>query len=158
MSAPNPSGHLLRHFHLDINPVPWKAPTAFVKRFGGKYTAAVAPSVELATYQAALRELLYEQWGDSAPWSGPVELRWWFSRKIVSYKNAEGRTVTKNRCDVSNCVKAAEDALQAHKKSGWQGVIVNDIQVKRFSAEMVRQGKDVDRPCVIVEVWALNDD
>ena len=148
---------LVGKFHCDINPLPWKAPTAFAKRFGGKVTASVAPNVEVATYQVALRELLAEQWGDTPAHTGPVELAWRFNRKLVSYQSESGRMVTKHRVDLTNMIKAAEDCLQAHAKSEWQGVIANDVQVIRVSGEIVRQEKDVNDPYVEVEVWALGD-
>ena len=155
MGSPCTCRALIAKFHCDINPIAWKAPTAFAKRFGGKVTASVAPNVEVATFQVALRELLAEQWGDREPYTGPVELVWRFNRKLISYVSDTGRTVTKHRVDGTNLQKAAEDCLQAHKKSDWQGVIANDVQVVRWRGEIVRQEKDVEDPYVEVEVWAI---
>lgn len=127
-----------------VNPVGWKAPTAYTKRASGRVFAATAPAPELVVYQAALRELSLEQYRQTGkgPITEPCEIDWVFRRQLPSYTSTAGRTVTKHRQDLTNLVKAAEDAIQPH-------IIANDSQVMAMTARFdVPQSKDIADPYV----------
>lgn len=131
----------------DINPQPWRSPTAYAIRKGGKVRAAVAPAMETRAFQEALAESFREQWGGKPPLTDELVLRWRFNRRLIRYATSTGRMVTKHRVDGTNLQKAAEDALQQ------SGVIKNDVQVVAWSGEIVEQSTTVADPYVEVAIW-----
>lgn len=124
----------ITHLRADLIPVSWKAPTAYTVRTGGRFSSRVAPSAELNAYKEALREVLTPQWRWD-PIDFPVELQWRFSRQLVTYESESGRKVTKHQQDLTNLVKAAEDALQPT-------ILRNDKWVRAMYAEIVEQSKE----------------
>lgn len=120
----------------DVNPVGWKAPTAFVIRRGGRLSAGMAPSMEVKAYQESIKETLRPLWDDlNLPIiEVPCRVDLYFSRQLVSYQAESGRTVTKHRQDLTNLRKSTEDALQP-----W--MIKNDVLVTQGWTEIVAQSK-----------------
>lgn len=131
-----PPGPLYAALRADLNPVGWKAPTAFVKRAGGRYFAGMSPAVEVVAYQEALREVLLPSWEalgvDTITTECRLDLR--FSRQLVTYESQSGRKVTKHRQDLTNLRKSTEDALQP-----W--LVKNDVLVTQGWTEIVEQSK-----------------
>jgi len=133
---------------LDVNPVPWKAGTAYRR---GPRGAGIAKDAELTAYQEAVKEALRERveairscFMEPLPWSGPIVLDVWFTRRLDTYVSDSGRNVTKHRADLSNLVKAFEDACQ--------GILFdNDNQVVMNSARIVDQSKEAE-PLIQVRI------
>ena len=136
-------------FTGDINPVPWKAPTLGTKRYGGRTVPTASPSAEMGAYQEAIREAWEPLW-DREPITGPVRLMWEFRRQLVQYRanGGTGRLVTKKACDLSNVVKASEDAIQP-----W--LIKNDVQVMSFSADWLEPQSVDAHPQVKLTLFSL---
>ena len=75
---------------------------------------------------------------------GPYVLSFWFWRENVSYTDAGGKKRSRNSPDLSNMVKATEDAIQ--------GILIdNDRDVVHIRSFLVERGKDVE-PKVVIEV------
>lgn len=125
---------------LHLNPEPWAIGTAFVVK-GGRH-AAVAPDKTLKAYQEAVRAELLAQGAQMV--EGPYILSFWFWRENVSYTDAAGKKRSRNSPDLSNMVKATEDAIQ--------GILIdNDRDVVHIRPYLVARGKDVN-PRVVIEV------
>lgn len=125
---------------LHLNPEPWAIGNAFVVK-GGR-AAAIAPDKTLKSYQEAVRAELLAQGAQMV--DGPYVLSFWFWRENVSYTNAGGKKRSRNSPDLSNIVKATEDAIQ--------GVLIdNDRDVVHIRSFLVERGKDVE-PKVVIEV------
>lgn len=130
----------------DVNPVGWKAPTAFARRGGGRAGVGTAPSAEVEAYKSALKESLISQY-DGEPIEQPCRVDLRFVRQLITYESASGRKVTKHRQDLTNLRKSTEDALQP-----W--LLKNDVWVHQGWTEIVQQSKDVE-PWVEVTVYLL---
>lgn len=129
-------------YALPINPEPWVVGNAYVGRGGGKAFAKIAPDKTLKLYQEAVRAELEAQGAEMVP--GKYSLDLYFYRQNAQYKDAAGRTRTRNTPDVTNMQKATEDALQ--------GILIgNDRDVVSVSSHLVAAGVDVD-PMVVVHL------
>lgn len=125
---------------LHLNPEPWAIGNAFVVKGGRR--AAVAPDKTLKAYQEAVRAELLAQGATMV--DGPYVLTFWFWRENVSYTDAGGKKRSRNSPDLSNMVKATEDAIQ--------GILIdNDRDVVHIRSFLVERGKDVE-PKVVIEV------
>lgn len=132
--------------YVDVNPVGWKAPTAFAKRMGGKVIAAAAPVPELVAYQEALRIEFLHLWGAIPAIETNSRVDLYFARRLETYVSSKsGRRVTKHRVDLTNLRKAAEDAMQPT-------IFKNDVFIVKGWTEIVEQSKDVEEPFVKVEI------
>lgn len=129
-------------YALPINPEPWVVGNAYVGRGGGRSFARIAPDKTLKLYQEAVRAELDALGVEMVP--GKYELELYFFRQNAQYKDAAGRTRTRNTPDVTNMQKATEDALQ--------GVLIgNDRDVVSVSSRLVAAGVDVD-PMVVIRL------
>ena len=129
-------------YALPVNPEPWVVGNAYVGRGGGKAFAKIAPDKTLKLYQEAVRAELEVQGAEMV--EGKYALELYFFRQNAQYKDAAGRTRTRNTPDVTNMQKATEDALQ--------GVLIgNDRDVVSVSSHLVAAGTDVD-PMVVVHL------
>lgn len=129
-------------YALPVNPEPWVVGNAYVGRGGGKAFAKIAPDKTLKLYQEAVRAELEAQGAEMV--EGKYSLELYFYRQNAQYKDAAGRTRTRNTPDVTNMQKATEDALQ--------GVLIgNDRDVISVSSHLVAAGTDVD-PMVVVHL------
>lgn len=131
----------------DVNPVGWKAPTAFARRGAGRVGVGTAPSVEVEAYKSALREALIPQWGDRPAIEQPCRIDLFFRRQLITYVSASGRNVTKHRADLTNMRKSTEDCLQP-----W--LVKNDVLVVQGWTEIIEQSKTAE-PEVTIEVYLL---
>jgi Holliday junction resolvase RusA-like endonuclease len=113
-------------------PVPWSAPVR--GRWGGSQ-----PNKRLVVWQAEIAKVAREAFGPKLPWTGPVALQALFSisRNMpkgvkaadayacpeLCWDEAQSKHRLKSKCaDLTNLIKAAEDALQSI-------VYVDDAQV-----------------------------
>jgi Holliday junction resolvase RusA-like endonuclease len=121
-----------------VTPEPWTAGTAFRR---GPRGVGIAKNAALVAYQEAVKEALREQF-TGEPITDDIVLDVWFWRQLATYEGPSGRMVTKHRCDLSNMVKAFEDACQ--------GILFkNDNQVVRNSACIVGQSKDIESMIIV---------
>ena len=136
-----------------INPMPWTAPQLGTKRVGGKVVPITFPKAELAEYQEAIHDTVASavmEKGLQAPVFAKGTLlicEFFFWRQLESYNSlATGRKVTPKQPDVTNMLKATEDALQ--------GVIYhNDTNNRVVSGHLVECGPEVEpRIMLIVNV------
>jgi Holliday junction resolvase RusA-like endonuclease len=111
-------------------PVPWSAP--HVSRYGGS-----TPNKRLVAWKTLIAAIAHQEFGPYAPWEGPIGFSATFLLKRGMPKHASGlyacpsvtfnETYSTNKLkhkgsDLTNLIKAAEDALQGI-------VFVNDAQV-----------------------------
>lgn len=127
-----------------LNPDPWAIGPLSVGRKGprGIYPI-VGRNLQLDNYKKAVQEVLLQKYGPQDLIEGPIELGFFFWRVIDEYKTTQSRTARKHEADLTNLIKATEDALQ--------GVLFkNDKDVKRFvKSEIVEQGPNA-KPCVVI--------
>ena len=102
---------------LPLNPEPWRVGPVGVTRKNG-LRGFVGKDAQLEAYKEAVREAaeydLREQGIDpeSVMLEGSVELHLYFWRRQDSYEStASGKQVRKHQVDLTNMVKATEDAL-----------------------------------------------
>jgi Holliday junction resolvase RusA-like endonuclease len=122
-------------YGIHLNPEPWAVGPAGVSRRGGKLHAYVGRNEGLAAYQNAVKEELVSQ--KPMLHTGNVRLRLLFWRQLTGYEDTEtGRRSTKNRPDVTNMLKAIEDACQ--------GILfANDRQVIESHSVLMAVGPKV---------------
>lgn len=125
-------------FVLDVNPEPWKVGELSVGRKGNKVYPKMSRDEQLWHYKQAIKEAI----GTPYFIEGKMELVFFFWRDRAEYVTPQARTHRKHEADVTNLVKATEDALQ--------GVLFkNDKDTRVLHAEMVEQGPDVNGKVVI---------
>lgn len=128
-----------------INPEPWKVgPITIGRSKIGKLFSVVGQDQQLRSFQDAVREAMK----DGIAIEGPLELKFFFWRRLDSYTGAR-KEITKHEVDATNMQKATEDALQ--------GILMkNDNLVKRISSTVVEQGTEVSPKIVIfAEPWSI---
>ncbi len=139
---------------IPFRPVPWAVGPASAVRAGGKMKPVIGRNVELRMYQDGIKEEIEAQLGDAiAMIEGKIELRCYFWRRMEEYKTPQGRTARNHEADLTNMVKALEDALQ--------GVLFkNDRDVVEQHNYIVDQSPDEGTESKIL-LWvgpASNDD
>lgn len=119
-------------------------------RANGKTFPRMGKNPQLAAYQEAVSSgvLDYlEQRGISPAEvmiDGPVDLRFWFWRRMDTYLSSQARTVRKHEVDATNVQKGTEDALH--------GIFFkNDKNDLHVESTMVVQDHTVE-PCVLISV------
>lgn len=122
-----------------INPIPWKAPLV-----GKRWTK---PDENFTAYKQALREIIAEKLpAEFIPFTeSPLRAHYWFWRDLD-----EGA----NRADVTNLVKATEDALQTYNWGGqsFVGLYKNDRLIVDSHGTIVQQAKGIEpRVFLVVE-------
>lgn len=124
-------------FVLHIQPEPWRIPPMSPGRKGGKLYVATGADEQLATYQAAVRDLMEPIVHDLAlvPTDvGRLQLTIFYWRQI---------TKGVHEADATNLNKALEDALQ--------GVLYdNDRRVGRITGDIVQQDENVTEPRIAI--------
>lgn len=100
------------YFDLDVNPEPWKVgPLSLGRRHGTKQMyPIVGRDMQLYTYQQAIREQLAEY--DTFLLPGMYVAKYCFWRRRDQYTNDKQRQVRKHEIDLTNALKATEDACQ----------------------------------------------
>ena len=137
---------------LDVNPEAWRVgPLSVGRKKGGVYPR-VGQDPQLNAYKEAVNEAAryyLEQRGisvESVKIDGFVKLHMYFWRRQDVYESSAGRKVRKHEVDLTNMVKATEDALQ--------GIFYdNDKRVVTQRNHMVDQGPDVVPLLVIGVEW-----
>lgn len=134
----------MRFYVLDVNPEPWAIGDLYIGRRNGKLYPGVGQNSQLAAYKEAVREALLEL--EPRKLNGDIWLEFWFWRRLERYQtetiDGKSRTVQKNKPDVTNLVKATEDACQ--------GVLFdNDRATTHSEGTMVQAGPDVHGAVII---------
>lgn len=124
-----------RWFVLDLNPEPWAVGPIQTGRSQGKLTSYMGRNQQLWNYQQAVKEKVLK-YGMPEMMSGKFKLTLLFWRNQAEYKTPQARTHRKHEADLTNMVKALEDALQ--------GVLYkNDKDTKETASYLVEQGPNV---------------
>lgn len=128
---------------MDVNPEPWVVGPINVIRKGGHFIPKVGQDVQLADYQKAIKQFLEDQ--NPVMVEGKVRLTFLFWRQQTAYQTQRGRRHRRHEADLTNMIKATEDALQ--------GVVIgNDRDTREVAGYIIQQGPDVrGRVIVCVE-------
>lgn len=116
---------------LDVNPVPLGRPRVLVMR--GRNLTTTPP--KSAQFYADLRAMLtFTRSVPAEPFSDELEmsLRFWRTCKQAPHRG-----------DLSNLVKAVEDACNPDDRRGWRGIWKDDRQVIACDARIVESGPKV---------------
>lgn len=129
------SGNPVRWYVLGVNPEPWAVGPLQTGRRAGKIFATMGRNQQLDAFKEAVREELGEP-DLIAPEKLPIRLDIYFWRRQDSYETESGRRHRKHEADLTNMVKACEDALQ--------GVVIhNDRDVRESHCYEVEQASEV---------------
>lgn len=159
---------------LGVNPTPWAVGPLSVGRANGKVFPTMGRNQALHAYQASLAAALLEEYpylreyvddkkikqfpglrrysfGDGAKardrslWpTADVEMCFYFWQKL-ELAEVDGRKIRTKAADLTNMVKAAEDAMQ--------GILINnDVQVRAQRNVIVDRGPDVPEGLVVVSI------
>lgn len=105
-----------RWFLLDVNPEPWEIGPLNVVRKNSKYIPFVGRSQQLHDYklsvQEALRKATEKSGQEIVMMEGKIKLTFFFWRQRADYTTWQSRRHRKHEADVTNLIKATEDALQ----------------------------------------------
>lgn len=124
------------YFDLKVNPEPWAIGPVQVTKKGGRHIPFVGRNNQLHTYQEAIREQLAE-W-NTLLMPGYYWSRHYFWRSRDQYEAiASGKKVRKHEVDLTNMVKAAEDAAQ-------KILYVNDVQCVGQANFVMAEGFDIE--------------
>lgn len=125
---------------LDLNPEPWAIGPISVIRKKGAYIPFVGRNQQLHTYKEAVQAVLKDM--NPVLVEGKVRLTFLFWRQRPDYQTWQARRHRKHEADLTNLVKATEDAIQ--------GVLIgNDRDSVDIGAYMVAQGPDVEGRIII---------
>lgn len=116
---------------LDVNPVPLGRPRVLVMR--GRNLTTTPP--KSAQFYVDLRAMLtFTRSVPAEPFAGELEmsLRFWRTCKQAPHRG-----------DLSNLVKAVEDACNPDARRGWCGIWKDDRQVIACDARIVESGPKV---------------
>ena len=90
-------------YHLPgLDPIPWKAPNAYIGKKGGGTFIGHYPADECEGFKEAVREDFHVHNPNGTIRTGEVEIRFWLWRNTAGH----------NEADATNCQKLLEDALQ----------------------------------------------
>lgn len=129
-----------------VNPVPWKAPTATVRGgAGGKRWVQFFSPEELVTYKEGLADDLLTKYPKiKMIEDDPIELEFFFFRSLDQLGQKGNRKHRAHVADATNLQKSTEDALQGL-------LFKNDVQVKRVTSNVIEQTGDT-QPCVVIRL------
>lgn len=119
-------------YYLPVNPDPWAIGPLSVGRGKNGYFPRIGPNATLVAFKEEVRSHFPEP---RTPVDHPVELEFFFWRRLEKWINDKGKTNTRNEADATNMQKACEDALQ-------DVLIVNDRQVKSVTSHIMEQSED----------------
>lgn len=135
-------------FILPLNPEPWAVGPLSVGRRAGKPFPIMGRNQQLYRYQEAVREELLRQRAIVLELDDEVdayELVLMFHQVLESYQTQSGRTVHDKEADLTNLVKATEDAIQ--------GVLIeNDRAVRKCTSYVERSAASNATPYIVIGV------
>lgn len=133
---------------VHVNPEPWAVGPLDLGRRNGKVYATMGQNQQLAAYQEAVREEIKSQNPKMLePDPGGIGLRFFFWRNRAEYTTPNQRQHRKHEADLTNLVKATEDALQ--------GILFeNDRDTRHIEAYLVEQGPEVEGKILIFVGYA----
>ena len=125
-----------------LNPEPWRVgPISVGRGKGGKVFPIVGRNRQLADYQEAIKEELKRQRAERIN-ADAYELTFVFHQVIEKYESVSGRMTQDKKADLTNLVKATEDAIQ-------EILIDNDVKVEKQNNYVLRGGEGAT-PYVII--------
>lgn len=129
-----------------VNPEPWRVGPVGVNRHSGALRAYIGQDAQLHAYQEGIREEL-EGYAPTMLDSMRIGLVLYFWRDVPSYEG-DRKKIKKHEADLTNLIKATEDACQ--------GILFpNDILVERIVAHRVKQESEVAKPGVLIGVHSI---
>jgi len=146
---------------IDVNPQPWAVGPIQTGRRSGRVYATMGQNQQLASFQEAVRSTLLMYYPDLVSFSESVdpslfgsrevELCFYFFQKQETAEKPDARTksgkrqVTSKLADLTNMVKAAEDAIA--------GILFdNDVQVRAQRNVTVEHGPDVPEGMIVFSI------
>lgn len=137
------------YYLLDVNPEPWKVGPLSIRRGNGRgMYPAIGRDQQLHSYQMAIREQLEDY--DTIKMPDKFAARYYFWRRRDRYTNDKQRTVRKHEVDLTNVLKATEDACQ--------GILFdNDVDCVAHENYFLEQGSDVPFGRVVIGVSPVQD-
>jgi Holliday junction resolvase RusA-like endonuclease len=106
------STSMTRWFVIPLNPEGWAVGPLGVARKNGKLIPYMGRNQQLAAYKEAVSEEFARRYGQLIPTDREVELRIYAWQRIDEYSTASGRKSKDKAADLTNIVKATEDAVQ----------------------------------------------
>lgn len=137
---------------VTLNPEAWAVGPVGVMRQNGKLRPYIGRNQQLHAYKEAVKEELQQRYGSLMPTQAQVELFLYFWQRLDKYESSSGRKTQDRRADLTNLVKAFEDAIQ--------GVLIkNDTQVKAQRSVIVAQNTELPVTGVLVRIknWVKLD-
>lgn len=101
-----------RWYVLPLNPEGWAVGPLAVARTGGKLRPFMGRNQQLHAYKEAVAEELVKRYGSLLPTDSEVELKVYAWQRLDSYTSHTGRKTRDKAADLTNIVKATEDAIQ----------------------------------------------
>lgn len=99
-------------YYLPINPQGWAVGPLAVKRMNNKLIPFMGRNQELHMFKETVKEELFSRYGALIPVDEDVELCVYAWQRLDEYRSATGRKSKDKFADLTNIVKAAEDAIQ----------------------------------------------
>lgn len=132
------------YYDLDLNPEPWRiGPLSVGRKRGGGVFPIIGRDPQLHAYKEAVREQLEEYKTVVMP--GQFRSKYFFWRLRDVYTTAHQRKHRKHDADLTNMIKATEDACQ--------GILFdNDRDCVSHENYVFAQGANVEAPRVIVAI------
>lgn len=128
-------------YDLPLNPEPWKiGPLSMGRRSGGSMYPMIGRDKQLYGYQMAIKEQL-SKW-NTLLLPGMYVAQYHFWRRRDAYTTEKSRQVRKHEADLTNMLKATEDACQSV-------LFGNDVDCVGHTNYVFEQGKGVSARVVI---------
>lgn len=122
-----------RWYFLDINPEGWAVGPLGVMRKSGKLIPYIGRNQQLHNFKEAVKHEFENRYEKLVPVDEDVELCVYFWQRLDTANSSTGRKSSDKAADLTNMVKAAEDAIQ--------GVLIkNDNKVMAQRNVIVERG------------------
>lgn len=138
----------LTWYVLPLNPEPWAVgPLSVGRGKGGKFFPRMGANQQLVNYQEAVRSELRRQRAEMIELGegyNAYELVFVFHQVLYKYMTGSGRTSQQKQADLTNLVKATEDALQ--------GILISNDTLVEKQTNYVQRSEGDAVPYVIIGV------
>lgn len=139
--------HELKWYVLPLNPEPWAVgPLSVGRGRGGQYYPKMGANQQLVSYQNAVRSELQRQRAEMVELGEgyyAYELAFVFHQVLTKYVTPKGRNSQQKPGDLTNLVKATEDAIQ--------GILIdNDTHVEKITSHVSRSEDEKAVPYVLI--------
>lgn len=134
---------------LAVNPEPWRVgPLSVGRRKGGGTFPQIGRDQQLRAYQEAVQEELKLKYDITGTEPVDINKEWvltiYFWHRLEEYESRSGRRARDQRADLTNLVKATEDAIQGF-------LIYNDVHVREQHTCIAERSGDI-QGCVVIKL------